>query len=794
MNEFDTQFITNAGMKDILGRGLINDDSIAIIELVKNAKDAGSSKVNISFQTIIENSNSNDKLNKKIISELIISDSGKGMSEEDINTKWLNIAYSEKKGANKSYAGNKGVGRFSCDRLGAYLLLYTKSVDGDYIKLPIDWSLFEGRKINDEISKIKLKGEILDRKTFLDEVGFSDFDTGTVLKIRRLRSDWSSKKLKKLLSELEKFSPALDDEFEVYINSNKIYDEDRVLPRINNGKVNNSILDKLSLKTTRILSVIDQEGKYITTKLYFQDEMIYSYKAENLYKNLKNIKADIHYLDTVTKAYFKRKTGVSSVDYGSIFLFYNGFRISPYGNPKNDWLGLDQRKSQGSSRNLGTREIFGRIDVTDNEECFSVITSREGLSHNAAYFDLVTSDEHEKTTLTSGKEAYGFAILIIRQLENFVVGGLNWNRLIDTLGLKKVVTLDDVNREPQRYRSTSLDSQIVKDVLEKLLKSNFSVLEHEFNDTAINNIKTRNLERFESYKNDFINRTKNKSLVELSPSEKGIVEKIIAKEIAEKESAIEERDFAEEKTTLARSKYYVEKEKNLYLLESRKHLSPDAESLIHTIKLTNSKIKIITSNLIDDILNGQIEPAHLFNQLSKILSNSEKALKMTQLATKADFNANSDSQNINIPKFLKEYLQEETDSYTCELSVEFDEFDETIVKKIDILGLSIVLDNLMSNAEKWAATKIHIGFRLNEDKRFVVVFSDNGNGVSKRFVDNPKSLFELGTRDEPLVISSGGSGIGLYHVKQNLEQMKASIKFIGNNKKLSGASFELEFI
>ena len=164
---------------------------------------------------------------------------------------------------------------------------------------------------------------------------------------------------------------------------------------------------KTLLNSSNTLQNTVQDGKYITTKLYFQDEIIYSYTAENLYNNLKNVKVDIHYLDTVSKAYFKRKSGVRSVDYGSIFLFYNGFRISPYGNPRNDWLGLDQRKSQGSSRNIGTREVVGRIDITDNNERFSVITSREGLSNNAAYHDLTASDQKEGCTDGAAEQRHG---------------------------------------------------------------------------------------------------------------------------------------------------------------------------------------------------------------------------------------------------------------------------------------------------------------------------------------------------------------------------------------------------
>jgi len=38
-------FIANAQLKDVVGRDLINDDNVAIIELIKNAKDADSKKV-----------------------------------------------------------------------------------------------------------------------------------------------------------------------------------------------------------------------------------------------------------------------------------------------------------------------------------------------------------------------------------------------------------------------------------------------------------------------------------------------------------------------------------------------------------------------------------------------------------------------------------------------------------------------------------------------------------------------------------------------------------------------------
>ena len=128
MNEQQKLFFqVNAGIKNIVGKELIHSDSIAIIELIKNSKDADATKSTIRFI--------NEQKNQD--SSLIISDNGKGMTLNDLKNKWLNVAYSEKKEniLNKLYAGNKGVGRFSCDRLGKNLTLYTKAQEGNYIKL-----------------------------------------------------------------------------------------------------------------------------------------------------------------------------------------------------------------------------------------------------------------------------------------------------------------------------------------------------------------------------------------------------------------------------------------------------------------------------------------------------------------------------------------------------------------------------------------------------------------------------------------------------------------------------------
>ena len=141
-------FKTNIQLKSIIGKDLINDDNIAILELVKNAFDANAKKVTITYSHLKSNDDNVTATYSDNTSRLIIQDDGIGMSMNDIKNKWLNIAYSEKKSRTRQYnrlmAGAKGVGRFSCDRLGQYLNLYTKQKGSPkYILLQIDWKDFE---------------------------------------------------------------------------------------------------------------------------------------------------------------------------------------------------------------------------------------------------------------------------------------------------------------------------------------------------------------------------------------------------------------------------------------------------------------------------------------------------------------------------------------------------------------------------------------------------------------------------------------------------------------------------
>lgn len=774
-----THFKANAGLKDILGRGLIYDDNIAIIELVKNSQDADSAKVEIQFNnadTISDNS------------ELIIRDIGNGMNLYDIENKWLNMAYSEKKGNtrdnNIAYAGNKGVGRFSCDRLGTQLVLYTKKVDSLPLKLSINWKDFENKNINDEVSSVPLLIEELSIEQFKNESGILN-NSGTMLLIKHLRSEWNKRKYTSLTEELEKYSSNPNSNFQVYLN---------------NKLVENKIFDKLSVKTTNIKSKISEDGLNLQTTLYYQGDVIYSYEAENPYKTLKNIEVEIHYLDTYSKSFFHKKTGYPTNDYGSIFLYHNGYRISPYGNPGNDWLGLDVRKSQGIKRYLSSREVIGKIVINNDIDTFAIITSREGLVHNNAFKDLVAYEKDDKTILKNGKSAYGYVINIFRQLETFVVEGVNWDGFYDKLNPEStnVIAEKNIKENPTRYAPRPLDSVQVEEAVNKVLnRPDYKIENLIINKSTIENIKKISEDKYKEFTSKFIKSSGTKRVKDLNVYEKNNLQKIIEYEQQKTETAYKERDYAEEKWQEAEEDKRIAEEKvvkhektieqinseNVFL---RRTTNVDIETLLACFHSVLSESEAII-NYVDDI--NDLKQSNLLNErnlidlIMAVKEANQKIYIISKAATLKNYQDKTELINGDFTTFVKMYLKEISHYKRNQKIQIIDDLDDLILLKIEFIPINVIMmiDNIISNSKKANATIFKVKNYI-EGNEYVMLFENNGNSMTGNLKDD--EIFEKGKS------STNGSGLGLFQAKTTVEAMKGKIT---SHRQKNGFSIEVRF-
>ena len=188
----------------------------------------------------------------------------------------------------------------------------------------------------------------------------------------------SLEKLINPLSEVNDFSIEIACERELeeddkLIESGKGYDRDIV-----NGILKNSISTILKLKTTQIDVTVNSD--YVTTTLSDRGIEIYKIRETNVdYSLISDATVSLSFLNRAAKYNFSRLMGVEAVNYGSVFLFRNGFRILPFGNTGDDSWRMDFRAQQGYNRYLGSRDLLGRVDIhTDNVSELKEVSSRDG--------------------------------------------------------------------------------------------------------------------------------------------------------------------------------------------------------------------------------------------------------------------------------------------------------------------------------------------------------------------------------------------------------------------------------
>ena len=146
-----------ARLMNILGDQLITDKIVAVIELLKNCYDADSPRAEVRFGNM-----PNFGFNDLPIEEqayIEIRDYGCGMNLSTIKDVWLRPATPNKidKKNNKESAktkkgrviqGEKGIGRFAIHKLGEKIVLYTKALGENEIKLEMDFSEYDPEKAN----------------------------------------------------------------------------------------------------------------------------------------------------------------------------------------------------------------------------------------------------------------------------------------------------------------------------------------------------------------------------------------------------------------------------------------------------------------------------------------------------------------------------------------------------------------------------------------------------------------------------------------------------------------------
>ena len=709
------------------------------------------------------------------------------MSIDDIKNKWLFVAYSAKKQgiedqeldekeydsyrdkiqSKKFFAGAKGIGRFSCDRLGSKLILTTKTASSQskVEQIEVNWKDFE-KDPEEKFIDIPVKHRTI--QPFSKEL--KKFKHGTILEVSNLNSNWDRDKKLNLKYSLEKlinpfednplngFSIIIEDEIEKTSDDKEKNKRNRV-----NGEVKNFVFETLGLKTTQIETEITPDGKFIITSLWDRETLIYKIrKKNNSVPQLRDIKFHLFHLNRIAKYNFTRIMGIEPVYFGSVFVYKNGFRVAPYGDLGFDYFSLDSRKGQKHFERLGTRDLIGRIEIMGSNPHFMEISSRDGgLVRNEHYHAMVKY----------------FIFQCLEKLEHYLKN-VSWTS-------KEDKDREDLSALNNIYAKSALLNLISDEIDEKgteLLdtdRTNLSIRTHEL-------LKIATEKDIEALKVISSKLGDKAFSIETQKTEKEHKrELMLSARLASEEEARLKAEAEKEKLENALA---LEKEKNTYFMSSNRNLSEDAKGLVHNIKLTSKIINSNVDTLIEKIKNKEIKEADILKRLGIIKFNAEKALKISNLITRANFKTQADNQVLDIAKLIEQYLGVYSEIYDDnQIKFEVENNNASLIRKINVLDISMMLDDLISNSQKADAKKILVELFNTNKNTLKVLFSDNGKGVPSKFIGNSNELFELG------VTTTDGSGIGLNSIKKILLSIKSSIAFVGNNKKLKGATFEIVF-
>ncbi|OIN94660.1 hypothetical protein AUJ38_01955 [bacterium CG1_02_42_9] len=161
------------------------------------------------------------------------------------------------------------------------------------------------------------------------------------------------------------------------------------------------------------------------------------------------------------------------------------------------------------------------------------------------------------------------------------------------------------------------------------------------------------------------------------------------------------------------------------------------------------------------------------DDLQKAALAIRRIATVAQFATKANFRSGTKKEPTDIPAYFEQYLlRVAKDFLAADLNLEVSNtVQEPFEIKASRIELSILIDNIISNANKAEARKLVVKISKISTNTLRISFIDDGKGLSKE-LPNIDSVFEMG------ITTTHGSGFGLYHARQIVNGMGGKISAI----------------
>lgn len=376
------RFTTDAAMVRRLGRELVAKQETALGELVKNAYDADASYCDVNLEQ------------GDGVSRLEIVDDGSGMTRAEIEAGFMRLA-SDVKTRNprshrygRSRAGKKGIGRFATERLGQRLTIVTQTAEEEHgWTLTVDWTAF------DQSEDIALVANRIAQSP-------KERPHGTRLSIEGLRDHWTDADLRRVYRYLSSLLQPMFDEAE----SEAQGADPGFVVRLTRGGIDLESAQTVASADSEILAQalaviearIDGEGRTTWSLtapklgLAVRDEAIGLGNRPDPLARARAVRLKAWYYIQL-REFLGHSTGFIKQqlnDHGGIRLYRNGYRVPPYGERHDDWLGLDAKRTTFYAP-LNSKTFLGFVAITDPDGVrFEETSSREGLIETEAFREV----------------------------------------------------------------------------------------------------------------------------------------------------------------------------------------------------------------------------------------------------------------------------------------------------------------------------------------------------------------------------------------------------------------------
>lgn len=406
-------FRPRARLLQLLGDQLIGSPRLAVFELVKNAYDADAEHVTVTLNGL-------DTPDPTIV----VQDDGDGMELETIRDIWLVPAHDhrglqrkalKRTRLNRLPLGEKGLGRFAVHKLGDVIELVTRAAGQPECIVRIDWSsLIEMEFLSDAVVTVSTREPEL----------FKGNATGTKLTISGLRdAKWTRGEVRRLLRQITSIASPFtsrSDQFETLLKVpshpewvSGVPDVDVLLQRapwhfvfaFDEGKIDWNYefrgvtgikLEKRSVSRQREILPVPPDRDIEALAADRRDVSRHPKRItadESMADGIGPITGEIYVFDRDREVL--QHLGDSQLiqnyldENGGVRVYRDSIRVYNYGEPGDDWLGLDLRRVNTPTRNISRNIVVGAIDLSlEHSQGLTEKTNREGFVENIAYSNL----------------------------------------------------------------------------------------------------------------------------------------------------------------------------------------------------------------------------------------------------------------------------------------------------------------------------------------------------------------------------------------------------------------------